>query len=313
MAADTLHHSRSRPKMIFGYCRVSHDDSVRSDLSIPSQVAHFEAYLEYRAKFNPFPDGVIRGAGGWEGGWSQKAKDGKRIRTRVGRARADGIFVDSAVSAYRRPLRTRPAGSYLDRTLQRGDYIIFPRLDRAFRNLRDFANTMPDWDDRGITIIFLSPNFDMSEAAGRLCGQLFAAFAEFESSQKSERTRDALMQAWHNGRPINHKTPRIFGWRRRDDNQHFIPYWGERQILKEVVVEGAARNVPWKLIRDEMERRMAILERRPVRPESKGCPHPRRKGLVVSEYTIQNLKAWYERYKKRPISLLLSESECDDE
>ena len=295
----------SRPRMVYGYCRVSHEDSAESGLGIASQLHTFNSYLKLRQECNPFPPGVVRGTTGWEGGWSPKSPDGRNIRTRVGSPRADGVFVDQAISAYKKPLRTRPAGGYLDRTLQDGDIVVFPKLDRAFRNLRDFANTLPDWESRGISVIFVQPSFDMTEASGKLCGSLFAAFAEFESSLKSERPREALMQAWRVGKPSNAKKLRVFGFR-QDMSKQWKPWWNERKILLEEVVLAPAGK-PWCRIRDDVERRVAHLEGRDPRPNRRYVPQfSSKKPRLVSEYTERNLESWLQKYRKYPFPLLPS-------
>ena len=48
----------------------------------------------------------------------------------------DGVFVEKGVSGGQE-FGSRPAGSKLLASLQSGDIVIFPKLDRGFRNTRD--------------------------------------------------------------------------------------------------------------------------------------------------------------------------------
>jgi putative DNA-invertase from lambdoid prophage Rac len=87
-------------------------------------------------------------------------------------------------------LRLRPQGSWLDRTLQRGDAVIIPKLDRGFRNTQDMLNTLEVWERRGVTVHLLDCQVDTSTASGRLFMTMLAAIAEFERSRIIERIRE---------------------------------------------------------------------------------------------------------------------------
>ena len=65
--------------------------------------------------------------------------------------------------------------------------------------------------DKGIGFISLTDNLDFSSAAGRLQFQILSAFAEFERSLISQRTRDGLARVKAKnpekklGRPVGSK------------------------------------------------------------------------------------------------------------
>lgn len=101
------------------------------------------------------------------------------------------VFEEKAVSAFKVPFMERPEGKRLNLALQPGDHIVFLRLDRAFRRLRDMANTCPIWLDRGVNVHFISPNINLSTAQGKLVAHVIAAVVEWESAMKSERLREA--------------------------------------------------------------------------------------------------------------------------
>lgn len=309
---DGLGNSR-RPPMVFCYCRVSHKESAESGLGIASQIASFNTYWNAWCQTGKFKEGTIRGVGGWQGKWSSRSPDGRRIRTRVGQPRTDGVFVDLGISAYRRNLRLRPAGELLDKSLRKGDIVVFPRMDRAFRNMRDYANTSPDWQDRGIGILFINPDFDMTTAVGKLMIHQLAAMAEFESNIKSERTCEALLAAWRRGQPANSRKARVFGWRMAPGGV-WVPYWQEREVLLRELIGGRQAGKSWPYIRCRVEEGMAAVENREVRPHMRYTPRysyaegGRSRQREVSEYSEKNLRAWFERWQKAKIPMRPSEA-----
>ena len=98
-----------------------------------------------------------------------------------------GVFVDDGVSAYSIPFARRKAGGELNLRLQKGDHLIFSRLDRAFRRVADAATMTATWLDRGVTVHYLDFSIDTSNAFGRFALSMMANVAEFESAVKSER------------------------------------------------------------------------------------------------------------------------------
>lgn len=103
-----------------------------------------------------------------------------------------GYFIDLAVSAWKTDWISRPAVAAMLPHLERGDWILASRLDRIFRNVKDFSNTLAWLTERGINLRFASQQLDLGSANGRALTQILAVFAEWESSIKSERIRAAL-------------------------------------------------------------------------------------------------------------------------
>lgn len=124
----------------------------------------------------------------------RQAHDGwafyERVIAPLGVVRGE-VFEERAVSAFKVPFMERPEGKRLNLALKPGDHVVFLRLDRAFRRLRDMANTCPIWLDRGVNVHFISPNINLSTAQGKLVAHVIAAVVEWESAMKSERLREA--------------------------------------------------------------------------------------------------------------------------
>lgn len=208
----------------FGYCRVSHEDSTESGLGIDAQKFAIAQWWQYQRTLGPFKD-VEWGTVGWEG-----EKD-------VGAANDSGLFVDQSVSAFKHRLVKRPAGSRLAAALTAGDVVVFARLDRAFRNLADFAVQTERWMRQGVNCVFISPMVDMGTAYGQAFAQIAAVFAQLESAIKSERLREAQARGRERGQKMTRHTS--FGWKQNG--------WTTR------LVNGVSKRVP-AMVPDELER-----------------------------------------------------------
>jgi DNA invertase Pin-like site-specific DNA recombinase len=208
----------------FGYCRVSHEDSTESGLGIDAQKFAIAQWWQYQRTLAPFQD-VEWGTVGWEG-----EKD-------VGATNSSGLFVDQSVSAFKHRLVKRPAGSRLAATLTPGDVVVFARLDRAFRNLADFAVQTERWIRQGVNCVFISPSVDMTTAYGQAFAQIAAVFAQLESAIKSERLKEAQARGRERGQKMGRHTS--FGWKQDG--------WTTR------TVNGTAKKVP-VMVPDNQER-----------------------------------------------------------
>lgn len=103
-----------------------------------------------------------------------------------------GEYCDEGVSAFKKNLRDRPAGRRLDKVLGPGDHIVFSRLDRAWRNLRDMSECWAEWNQRGVTVHFADIQTDTSSPMGKLLVQVLSALAEWESRDIGERRSGAI-------------------------------------------------------------------------------------------------------------------------
>jgi len=107
--------------------------------------------------------------------------------------------------------KTRPVKQELLHKLRQGEYkeVIIYKLDRWARSSRELILEIQELIDKGVRFVSISDNIDFSTSAGRLHFQILAAFAEFERSLISERTKEGLartkMQGTTLGRPIGSK------------------------------------------------------------------------------------------------------------
>lgn len=120
------------------------------------------------------------------------------------------VFADEGVSGGK-ALATRPAGAKLLATARKTKAVVISaKFDRLFRSVADAANTIADFDKKGIELVAISENFDMTNPFGRAMAQMASVFAELERKMIGERTKSALTVKRSRGERISRHAP--FGW-----------------------------------------------------------------------------------------------------
>jgi len=140
------------PKM-FEYIRVSDDKQVDSGLGLQAQdrrLHHFSAMIAESNDIDP---------------------------------KATERFSEEGVSAAKIPLIERPAGKKLNSKLRRGDHVVFAKVDRCFRNQKDFVLTQELFNAKGVKMHFADLGIDTSTPQGEMMLTTLVAFAQLESRQ----------------------------------------------------------------------------------------------------------------------------------
>jgi len=88
------------------------------------------------------------------------------------------------------------------------DAIMVTKLDRLGRSLQHLLGLIDEFNKRGVAFIATTQNIDTSSSGGRLQMQIMGAFAEFERSIISERTKEGLRKAIGVGKRGKDKNPR---------------------------------------------------------------------------------------------------------
>lgn len=100
------------------------------------------------------------------------------------------VFVEAGVSGGVE-FQGRPEGGRLYQLVQKGDLIIFPKLDRAFRNTRNALNVLHDLKERGVHIHFIDLGGDVTgNGVGAIVFTILSAFATFEKERIATRIRE---------------------------------------------------------------------------------------------------------------------------
>jgi site-specific DNA recombinase len=103
----------------------------------------------------------------------------------------------------------RPALARLlaDVDARRVDCILVYKVDRLSRSLLDFARLMDRFDQRSVSFVSVTQQFNTTSSLGRLTLNILLSFAQFEREIIGERTRDKMSAArrkgkWVGGTPV---------------------------------------------------------------------------------------------------------------
>lgn len=103
----------------------------------------------------------------------------------------------------------RPGLQQVRELLQRhrGAVLVATRLDRLARNTRGALDLVQELGELGCGLVFIAQEIDTTTAAGRLVFTIFAALAQCEAEQVSERTMLGMQAARERGAAIGR--PRV--------------------------------------------------------------------------------------------------------
>lgn len=226
------------------YGRVSHLDSANKKehkfaatcVSIDVQLEMAKRRFEYDLDTG-HPD-LHWGRVGWTG------------TRRDGQPDASGAFIDQVVSAYKIDWPKRPAGSRLFAALKEGDTVYTAYLDRMFRRNRDQANTLADFDKRGIRLVFINENLDSTNEYHRFTIQMMSCVSELNSTIIGRRTKEALAHKRANGKRMNGKMPRGY---KVGPNNSVIPDDEVRRMKLRIVELRDVQKLTWVQASDLLE------------------------------------------------------------
>lgn len=102
----------------------------------------------------------------------------------------ENVFIEAGVSGGIE-FEKRPEGSKLNQLVQAGDLVIFPKLDRAFRNTRNALNVLHEMKERSVHIHFIDLGGDVTgNGIGAIIFTILSAFATFEKERIATRIRE---------------------------------------------------------------------------------------------------------------------------
>jgi DNA invertase Pin-like site-specific DNA recombinase len=126
--------------------------------------------------------------------------------------RVDHVFVERGVSGSK-PLRDRPEGAKLLRTIKFGDWVITPKLDRMFRSSLDAISTLTEMRDVvGIHLHMIDLGGDVTgNGISKLVFTILSAVAEAERDRIRERISDVKRDQKARGRYLGGTVPFGYG------------------------------------------------------------------------------------------------------
>ena len=102
----------------------------------------------------------------------------------------------------------RPALKRLLNDVDQGrvDVVVVYKIDRLSRSLSDFARIVDLFDERGVTFVSVTQQFNTTTSMGRLTLNILLSFAQFEREVTGERIRDKIAASkakgmWMGGLP----------------------------------------------------------------------------------------------------------------
>jgi DNA invertase Pin-like site-specific DNA recombinase len=113
-----------------------------------------------------------------------------------------------------------------------GDMVIFPKLDRAFRNTRNALNVLHDLKGRGISVHFIDLGGDVTgNGVGAIVFTILSAFATFERERIATRIREVKQMQKAQGKFTGGR--RAFGYDVIDGVK--VPREDEQVVIREMV------------------------------------------------------------------------------
>lgn len=143
----------------------------------------------------------------------------------------ENVFVEAGVSGSIE-FQDRPEGAKLFSQMVSGDMVIFPKLDRAFRNTRNALNVLHELKGRGISVHFIDLGGDVTgNGVGAIVFTILSAFATFERERIATRIREVKQMKKAQGKFTGGR--RAFGFDVTDGVK--VPREDEQVVIREMV------------------------------------------------------------------------------
>lgn len=122
-----------------------------------------------------------------------------------------GVYKDEGISA-RKPYTKRPAMLELLQDIEKvkPDIILFTKLDRWFRNIKEYYKVQEMLDRNKVNWKAINEEYDTSTASGRLYVNIKLSIAQDEADRTSERIKDIQSQLIAQGKVLGGTVP--FGY-----------------------------------------------------------------------------------------------------
>ena len=115
----------------------------------------------------------------------------------------DSRVVSEVVSGGVQAMKRKAFSDLVSHKLETGDKLVVLKLDRLGRDNIDVQQTISMLIDKGIDVVSMDlPASNLASAEGKLMLQMFSAFAEFEKSRITERTKEGLERARKEGKKL---------------------------------------------------------------------------------------------------------------
>src|SRR6202158_860786 len=146
-----------------------------------------------------------------------------------GWARVPQAYDDVAISG---ATMDRPALQRLLADIRAGkvDVVVTYKIDRLTRSLPDFANMTEIFDERGVSFVSVTQQFNTTTSMGRLTLNVLLSFAQFEREVAGERIRDKFAASRRKGMWMGGLVPLGYDVHER----HLVVNQTEAAIVREI-------------------------------------------------------------------------------
>lgn len=119
-----------------------------------------------------------------------------------------GVYRDEGISG-RKPYTKRPAMVQLLQDVEtiKPDIILFTKLDRWFRNIKEYYKVQDILDKNKVDWKAINEDYDTSTASGRLYVNIKLSIAQDEADRTSERIKDVQAHQVMQGKVLGGKVP----------------------------------------------------------------------------------------------------------
>lgn len=115
----------------------------------------------------------------------------------------DNRVVSEVVSGGVQAMKRKAFSDLVNHKLEAGDKLVVLKLDRLGRDNIDVQQTISMLVEKGIDVVSMDlPASNLASSEGKLMLQMFSAFAEFEKSRITERTKEGLERAKKEGKKL---------------------------------------------------------------------------------------------------------------
>ena len=140
------------------------------------------------------------------------------------------VFVERGISGGVE-FNSRPEGAKLLEVIQAGDVLIFPKLDRGFRNTRDALNTLHLLKERSCSVHSIDLGGDVTgNGVGAIIFTILSAFASFERERIASRISEVKQMRKSQGYYVGGR--RGFGFNVVDGKK--VPNKKEQNLIAEM-------------------------------------------------------------------------------
>ena len=171
----------------------------------------------------------------------QQAKEGDSLESQIRQVLSyslsrgvelneNDVFVEKGVSGGSE-FESRPEGSKLLEIVKSGDVLIFPKLDRGFRNTRDALNTLHLLKEKGCSVHSIDLGGDVTgNGMGAIIFTILSAFASFERERIASRISEVKQMRKAQGYFVGGR--RGFGFNVVDGKK--VPNRKEQKLIAEM-------------------------------------------------------------------------------